>query len=171
MQINDTTMLTQRVRSDILPQYASDAAFAAALGYTPTEGMWYFNTTVHSPKFYGESWQQLSSKIVNFRIDGFIRIITGLETTTTEAMAIRQIVCLREVAGTSGITTLDINKNGTTIFTDQGLRPVFSATSGNLQIVTVVPSIGTYADDDLLSIDIDTVEAGDPQNISIKIYS
>ena len=55
--------------------------------------------------------------------------------------------------GASGI--VDINKNGTTIFTTQGNRP--TATTGTKLATTTAPNVTTFADGDYISIDVDAI--------------
>lgn len=56
----------------------------------------------------------------------------------------------------STLLTLDVNKNGTTIFTTQTRRPIFQASSFRAAM-TAPPDILTFAAGDYLTLDIDFV--------------
>jgi len=60
--------------------------------------------------------------------------------------------------GTSGATIVDVNKNGTTIFTDQGARPTLAA-GAYPPVATAMPSVTTITAGDIISVDIDQVGA------------
>jgi hypothetical protein len=62
--------------------------------------------------------------------------------------------------GSSSSTIVDINKNGTTIFTTQGNRPTLAYDDGDKKAVTVAPDVTALADGDILSIDFDQIAPG-----------
>lgn len=102
--------------------------------------------------------------------EGYLQTATGLDVMPViTAGNITQIKVMREIAGTSSSTIVDINKNGTTIFTTQANRPSFAFGSGNNLISNPTPDITSFNADDLLSFDIDQVEGGSPANIRIEI--
>lgn len=55
--------------------------------------------------------------------------------------------------GASGI--VDINKNGTTLFTTQGNRP--TATTGTQLATTTAPAVTTFVTGDYISVDVDQI--------------
>jgi hypothetical protein len=55
--------------------------------------------------------------------------------------------------GASGI--VDINKNGTTLFTTQGNRP--TNTTGTKLATTTMPAVTTFVNGDYISIDVDQI--------------
>lgn len=61
-------------------------------------------------------------------------------------------------AGSSII--VDINKNGTTIFTTQANRPTIAAAAVVATLAGTGPSVVTFAAGDLLSVDIDQIGSG-----------
>lgn len=102
--------------------------------------------------------------------EGYLQTATGLDVTPVISSAnISYIKVIRELAGTSGSTILDINKNGTTIFTTQANRPTFLYSAGNNAIVTPTPDVTSFSENDLLSFDIDQIEGGSAANIRIEI--
>ncbi len=80
---------------------------------------------------------------------------------------INRVTMYRRTAGSSGSTTCDVNKNGTTIYTTQANRPSVTQASGNDQISTTTPDVTTFAQDDRIEWDIDVVEAGNPQDVAL----
>ena len=73
----------------------------------------------------------------------------------------------RRTAGSSGSTIVDVNKNGTTVFTTQANRPAVTtaqsqATAANMDVTSV--SAG-----DVLSVDVDQVEGGSPEDIVVSV--
>ena len=71
------------------------------------------------------------------------------------------IVDVRADAGTAPATTaliVDVNKNGTTVFTTQANRPTIAA-AGNAS-TTVLPDVTAVAAGDRLSFDVDQVGTG-----------
>lgn len=55
--------------------------------------------------------------------------------------------------GASGI--VDINKNGTTLFTTQGNRPTI--TTGTKLATTTMPNVTTFVNGDYISLDVDQI--------------
>jgi len=60
-------------------------------------------------------------------------------------------------AGSTAI--LDINKNGTTLYTTQGARPTF-ADGGDGAATTTLPAVTAVAAGDVLTLDVDAVGSG-----------
>ena len=103
------------------------------------------------------------------RGDGFLRTITGLDPTlVTVARTINSVKILRQDAGSSGTTTIDVNKNGTTIFTTQANRPSVTYTDGDNATDSGTPDITSLAIDDIISFDIDSAET-DAQTVVVHI--
>jgi hypothetical protein len=73
---------------------------------------------------------------------------------------VRRVLKVRAMVGTAPVgasVTIDINKNGSTIFTTQGNRPTIA--SGQNDSGTAVPDITDLAPGDYVTVDIDTVGA------------
>ncbi len=125
--------------------------------------------------YNGSSWVSLTTSssdiayIYIFRIFGYLRVITDLDATPFENCTINNITMLRQYAGTSGSTIIDINKNGTTLFTTQSNRPQVIYSAGNNAVDTTVPDITSIANGDVITIDIDQVEGGEPKHIFVGI--
>lgn len=72
-----------------------------------------------------------------------------------------EIVDIRAYANTAPVGSamiLDVNKNGTTLFTDQDDRPTIAA--GENESTTTNPAVTTLAAGDRLSFDVDQIGSG-----------
>ena len=58
-------------------------------------------------------------------------------------------------APTGASLIIDINKNGTTLYTTQANRPTIAA--GETEVVAALPDVVSLSEDDIISIDIDQV--------------
>jgi len=76
----------------------------------------------------------------------------------------------RGTAGDSGNTVVDIHKNGTTIYSTQGNRPTIAYDDGDNKVDCTLPDVTSIAAGDVLTVDIDSVEGGDPADLSIIIH-
>ena len=72
---------------------------------------------------------------------------------------IQDAACSVGTAPTTSAVTVDINLNGTTIFTTQGNRP--SIIAGNFLDVSGVPDVTAFTSQDYLQIEIDAEDSGD----------
>lgn len=83
------------------------------------------------------------------------------------ACVIEKIYVQVETAPGAGKTlTIDVNKNGTTIFTTQGNRP--SITGANTTDESGTPDVTALAKNNLLTMDID-VSDGSPATLSVYV--
>lgn len=83
---------------------------------------------------------------------------------------ITRITLYRKTAGSSGSTIVDVNLNGTTVYTTQGNRPTVTQAGGDDQIdATTDMDVTAVSQDDRLQVDVDVVEAGNPQDISVMV--
>jgi hypothetical protein len=92
--------------------------------------------------------------------------IAGAQTTGTKKLAaligvactVVDVRAYLDTAPTTSSFILDVNKNGTTIFSTQGNRPTVAA-SGNASSTTA-PDVTAFAAGDRLSVDIDQIGSG-----------
>lgn len=104
-----------------------------------------------------------------FIIPGTISTGTNVAGTwfAPEDINIDSVSVYVNTAGATGATTIDVNKNGTTIFTTQGNRPSLSDTAtvdtGN------VPDVTSVAASDKITIDIDAVTTTAPVDMYVLI--
>ena len=110
-------------------------------------------------------------------VDSYRWTVNGKPTVTTKidgawiaprAGTITRITLYRRTAGSSGSTVIDVHKNGTTVYTTQSNRPTVLQSGGaDLIDATTDMDVTAIAQDDRIEVDVDTVEAGNPQDISI----
>lgn len=84
------------------------------------------------------------------------------------AMVISGIKLYRVTSGSSGGTSIDINKNGNTMYiTNPASKPVINFNT--LTYHATLPSDTSLAAGDVLSFDIDGIEAGNPRDLTVVI--
>jgi hypothetical protein len=83
---------------------------------------------------------------------------------------IKRVTLHRKTAGGSGSTIVDVEKNAVTIFTTQANRPTVTAAGGSDQIDAHTDmDITSFAQDDKITMDIDTAETGPAKDVSVTI--
>lgn len=75
-------------------------------------------------------------------------------------LTITEVFIAVNTAPTGGPIVVDVNKNGTTIFTDQGKRPSIAATENT--DTSDAPDVTALAKNDYLTMDIDLVGTTTP---------
>lgn len=91
------------------------------------------------------------------------------------AMSITSVKLFREVAGTAGTTTLDLNRKSvgsatfTSLYTTQSNRPAISYSDTDLSVDCALPDVVALLPDDVLWPDTDAKESGLPQNWKLTI--
>lgn len=71
-----------------------------------------------------------------------------------------------KTTGSAGSTIVDINKNGTTIFTTQANRPTLAYDDANGWAVSGTPDVTDFVEGDIITFDIDQIATG-ATNLSI----
>lgn len=107
-----------------------------------------------------------------FVINGKPNVQTNIDGAwiAPRAGTVTRVTLFRRTAGSSGSTIVDVNKNGTTIYTTQSNRPTVTQAGGDNQIdATTDFDVSAFAQNDRFQVDIDTVESGNPQDISVII--
>jgi hypothetical protein len=95
-----------------------------------------------------------------FSVAGTLSTVTGLARWYNDSGRTLSIVKVRAsvgVAPTGASLIVDVNKNGTTIFTTQSARPTIAAAGVT---ATGTPAVTTLADGDYLTVDIDQIGSG-----------
>lgn len=123
------------------------------------------------PTFNGSQLALVSESnlVAPFHFAGALQTGVGKFRWYNDTGATLTIVAVRvslNTAGTSN-TILDINKDGTTIYTTQGNRPTLG--SGANTVKSTNPDVTTIADGSYLSVDVDTVGTGSPADCSVTI--
>lgn len=79
------------------------------------------------------------------------------------------IYLYRTTAGTSSSTILDLNKNGTTMYTTQANRPTIAFNDGDNKVSCALPDVTAISAGDVITIDIDQIEGGTPKDVMLII--
>lgn len=101
---------------------------------------------------------------------GRVTAVTNMDGAwvAPEAGTILRITLHRRVAGTSGSTIVDVNKNQATVFTTQANRPTIAFTDGaNAISARTNMDVTAFAQNDQFQVDVDQAEGGNPQDVSI----
>lgn len=85
------------------------------------------------------------------------------------ALSITAVWLHRLVAGSSGATILDLNRNGTTMYTNQGNRPTIASTDADLKVECALPNVTAVAVGDIITVDTDQIEGGEPESWTLTI--
>ncbi len=86
------------------------------------------------------------------------------------AGTITRITLHRRTAGGGGSTIIDVNLNGTTVFTTQANRPTVTAAAGNNAIDAAADmDVTAFSQNDRFQFDIDAVETGNPLDVTVTI--
>jgi len=103
--------------------------------------------------------------------------VVGTLTTGTDkaptivapcALTIVKVKVVVKTAPTGAALIVDVNKDGTTIFTTQGGRPSIAA--GDTQDDSDTPDVTALAEGDKLTIDVDQVGATEPgKDLTIEV--
>ena len=75
----------------------------------------------------------------------------------------------KDTGGTSGDTIVDINKNGTTIFTTQANRPTLAYDDGDKKAVSPAPDVTSLAEGDIVTIDIDAIPGTASEDLTVML--
>lgn len=104
-----------------------------------------------------------------FRGDGYFRPASGIDVTRADgAFIITEIDVLREIAGTSGATEVDLLVNGSSVFLPAN-RPKVLASFGNQAVVLATPDFPNVPDNARIELVILTAEDGDPQDLAVVL--
>lgn len=75
----------------------------------------------------------------------------------------------RGVSGTAGSTVIDINKNGTTLYTTQSNRPSIAFNDADKKFDATLPDDVSIAAGDIITFDIDIKDVGNPRDLTITM--
>lgn len=103
-------------------------------------------------------------------VNGKPAVSNGIDNAwiAPRAGTITRVTLFRRTAGSSGSTIVDVDLNGTTIYTTQGNRPTVTQAAGNNAIdATTDMDVTAVAQNDRLEVNVDQVEAGNPQDIAV----
>lgn len=97
-----------------------------------------------------------------FTVPGELSVNTNatLELFAAGTLTITEVYASVKTAPTGADLIIDVNKNGTTIFSTQGNRPTIA--DGTTSGTSGTPDITSLVKNDKLTIDIDQIGSGDP---------
>lgn len=99
---------------------------------------------------------------VLFHADGTLAVLTSAAVPylVTQDLTIESWYIYCEDNGSASSTIVDVNKNGTTVFTTQGNRPTLSNSDADNWAISGLPEVTTFTEGDVISIDIDQIATG-----------
>jgi hypothetical protein len=117
------------------------------------------------PRFYDGSNNldlSVAKQTKNWYITGSLG--TGTEQggawIVPQSLTIEKVYIYCKITGSAGSTIVDINKNGTTIFTTQANRPTLAYDDADKKAESGTPEVTDLAEGDVVSIDIDQIATG-----------
>src|SRR3989344_447056 len=104
-----------------------------------------------------------------FSVNG--RLLTGSvfdgAWVANRAGTVENVRLWRRLSGSSLTTRIDINKNGTSLYSNQDNKTVVSASAGDNALTGSIPDTGTsFSAGDYFTMDVDEIEAGEPVDLS-----
>jgi hypothetical protein len=145
---------------------------------TATNGMMIYNSTEARVQAYqGGAWDTMAdtsqvADTMRFVVNGKPTVATTVDGAwiAPRAGSFTRITLYRRTAGGGSSTIVDVNKNGTTLYTTQANRPTVTAAGGADQVdATTDFDVTTFAQDDRIEVDVDQVESGNPQDVTVII--
>jgi phage-related tail fiber protein len=113
-----------------------------------------------------------SVESMRFVGDGVVALATNLDGAwiAPRACTIKRITLFRRTAGSALSTIVDVNKNGTTVFTTQANRPTIAFGDGaNAISAHTDMDVTALAQNDRIEVDVDAKETGSPKDITVII--
>ena len=103
--------------------------------------------------------------------NGPYRVDTAVDAAwvVPTAIEVSGVWLYRGNAGTSGSTTLDLNRNGSTMYTTQANRPSIAYNDSDLIVNCPLPDIISLAVGDKVTVDTDQIEAGRPSDWTLTL--
>lgn len=95
-------------------------------------------------------------KTIMFFVAGDLSVTSSpIRVHAPEAMTVTNVTAAVNTAPTGAAVIVDVNKNGTTMFTTQGNRPQIAA--AGTEDLSSVPDVTSIAQNDVITIDVDQV--------------
>lgn len=109
----------------------------------------------------GMKWEAAGSSVKTavFRVTGLLAVGVGkakLRNNTGATWTLLNVQADVDTAGVGASVIVDLNKNGTTVFTTQANRPTITTGNTASSKVTAI-DVTTVADGDYLTVDIDAI--------------
>ena len=87
----------------------------------------------------------------------------------TNGATIKKAILKANTGPTGAALIVDINKNGTTMYTTQANRPTIAYNDGDSKVDATLPDVVTIAAGDIITLDIDQKETGTPKDLIVMI--
>jgi len=120
---------------------------------------WADPSTVKTKRTF--QWRANGPYQVDTEVDGGVVIPTALTITA--------VWLYRETAGSASSTIVDLNANGTTLYSTQANRPTIQFDHGSNKVQATLPDTTAVAAGDILTIDVDQIETGTPENLVLIV--
>lgn len=112
------------------------------------------------------SWKRVTTRdydTFRFNVVGVVSVATAVDGSWFAPFPgkITRVVAYRDsTAGTSGSTIIDVNLNGTSIFTTQANRPTIDYDDADGKVVVTNMDVTVFRQDDRISVDVDQIDTG-----------
>lgn len=132
------------------------------LGTDPVTWVKMFSGTAASDELDTTRWVGIGKIVATTDLDG--------AWIAPRAGTITRLTLHRRVAGSGSSTTVDVNKNSTTVFTTQANRPsvLFSAGADATDAHTNM-DVTSFAQGDRITVDVDVAEGGTPKDLDVTM--
>ena len=99
---------------------------------------------------------------VIFSVNGSLAVLASASVPylVTQDLTIESWYIYCEDNGSASSTIVDVNKNGTTVFTTQSNRPTLAHNDSDNWAISGTPEVTTFTEGDVISIDIDQIATG-----------
>lgn len=99
---------------------------------------------------------------VIFSVNGSLAVLASAAVPylVTQDLTIESWYIYCEDNGSASSTIVDVNKNGTTVFTTQSNRPTLAHNDTDNWAISGTPEVTTFTEGDVISIDIDQIATG-----------
>lgn len=166
--LGTTSVIVQLHKLDGTPDVVAEAdvqitdANTVTLEFASPPAVGAIRVVVLSAEEYAGTFTERRAKNVwTFGREGTLIATTGkAEFPVPFAGTLMDVRARVGTAPSGSAVIVDVNKNGTTVFTTQGNRPTIAA--GAKASGAAVPDVTTFAADDYMTVDIDQIGSGTP---------
>jgi hypothetical protein len=135
-----------------------DIGFTGSRGFTGSQGNVGFTGSQGNVGFTGSQGIRGTQEICFTQLGTLYVVAGATRWYVTESLTISNVIASLSTTSSGASVIVDVNKNGTTIFTTQGNRPTITA--GAFYDFSSVPDVTSLTSGDYLTIDIDQVGSG-----------
>lgn len=119
----------------------------------------------------GSSSSAGASQVFTWEANGPYTVDTAVDGARVSLAAgtVDAVWLYRTTPGTAGSTILDVNKNGSTIYTTTANRPTITFNDADLRVICSLPDTISVGFGDILTVDTDQLESGNPENWMLEL--